>query len=92
MRKIRRIIVYRSAKARDAMDLGYARAREQDLTGQVTELQVAGCAKIFSEKASGARGDRAELARVIKRLQPGDVLVVTRLDRLARAPVHPAWP
>jgi DNA invertase Pin-like site-specific DNA recombinase len=34
--------------------------------------------------ASGARGDRAELARVIKRLQPGDVLVVTRLDRMAR--------
>jgi DNA invertase Pin-like site-specific DNA recombinase len=60
------------------MDLGYARVstREQDLTGQVTELQVAGCAKIFSEKASGARR----------------VLVVTRLDRLARAPVHPAWP
>jgi DNA invertase Pin-like site-specific DNA recombinase len=46
-------------------------------------MRAAGCAKIFSEKASGARGDRAELARVIKRLQPGDVLVVTRLDRLA---------
>jgi Resolvase, N terminal domain len=58
--------------------------REQDLTGQIAELQAAGCAKIFSEKASGARGDRAELARVIKRLQPGDVLVVTRLDRLSR--------
>jgi DNA invertase Pin-like site-specific DNA recombinase len=55
------------------------------LTGQVAELQAAGCAKIYSEKASGARGDRAELARVIKRLQPGDVLVVTRLDRLARS-------
>jgi DNA invertase Pin-like site-specific DNA recombinase len=55
------------------------------LTGQVSELQAAGCAKIYSEKASGARDDRAELARVIKRLQPGDVLVVTRLDRLARS-------
>src|SRR5580704_3156104 len=67
------------------MDLGYARVstREQDLTGQVAELRAAGCAKIYSEKASGARCDRAELARVIKRLQPGDVLVVTRLDRLA---------
>ena len=62
------------------MDLGYARVstREQDLTGQVAELQAAGCAKIYSEKASGARGDRAELARVIKRLQPEDVLAVTR--------------
>ena len=69
------------------MDLGYARVstREQDLTGQVAELRAAGCAKIYSEKASGARGDRAELARVLKRLQPGDVLVVTRLDRLARS-------
>jgi DNA invertase Pin-like site-specific DNA recombinase len=69
------------------MDLGYARVstREQDLTGQIAELQAAGCAKIFSEKASGVRSDRAELARVIKRLQPGDVLVVTRLDRLARS-------
>src|SRR5580704_13606383 len=69
------------------MDLGYARVstREQDLTGQVAELRAAGCAKIYSEKASGARGDRAELARLIKRLQPGDVLVVTRLDRLARS-------
>jgi DNA invertase Pin-like site-specific DNA recombinase len=55
------------------------------LTGQIAELQAAGCARIYSEKASGARGDRAELARVIKRLQPGDVLVVTRLDRLARS-------
>jgi hypothetical protein len=58
---------------------------------------AAGCAKIFSEKASGARGDRAELARVIKRLQPGDVLVVTRLDRLARSTPPPkglalGWP
>jgi DNA invertase Pin-like site-specific DNA recombinase len=69
------------------MELGYARVstREQDLTGQLAELRVAGCTKIYSEKASGARGDRAELARVIKRLQPGDVLVVTRLDRLARS-------
>jgi DNA invertase Pin-like site-specific DNA recombinase len=89
MRKIRRIIVAYNVlhKRGDAMDLGYARVstREQDLTGQVAELRAAGCAKVFSEKASGARGDRAELARMIKRLQPGDVLVVTRLDRLARS-------
>jgi DNA invertase Pin-like site-specific DNA recombinase len=69
------------------MNLGYARVstREQDLSGQIAELQAVGCAKIYSEKASGARGDRAELALVIKRLQAGDVLVVTRLDRLARS-------
>jgi DNA invertase Pin-like site-specific DNA recombinase len=66
---------------------GYARVstREQDLTGQVAELLAAGCVKVFKEKASGARGDRAELAKVVKRLELGDVLLVTRLDRLARS-------
>src|SRR5262245_37576184 len=44
-----------------------------------------GCAKVFKEKVSGAKTDRAELAKVIRRLEPGDVLVATRLDRLARA-------
>jgi DNA invertase Pin-like site-specific DNA recombinase len=69
------------------MEIGYARVstREQDLSGQLAELTTAGCAKVYREKASGARGDRAELAKVMKRLQPGDVLVVTRLDRLARS-------
>jgi DNA invertase Pin-like site-specific DNA recombinase len=55
------------------------------LSGQLAELRAAGCAKVYSEKASGARGDRAELRKVIDRLEPGDVLVVTRLDRLARS-------
>jgi DNA invertase Pin-like site-specific DNA recombinase len=69
------------------MEIGYARVstREQDVSGQVAELTAAGCAKVFKEKASGARGDRAELAKVLRRLEPGDVLVVTRLDRLARS-------
>ena len=40
---------------------------------------------MFREKQSGAKSDRAELAKVIRRLEPGDVLVVTRLDRLARS-------
>ena len=40
---------------------------------------------MFKEKVSGAKTDRAELAKVIRTLQPGDVLVVTRLDRLARS-------
>jgi DNA invertase Pin-like site-specific DNA recombinase len=69
------------------MIVGYARVstREQCFNGQLAELQPAGCAKVYSEKASGARGDRAELRKVTDRLQPGDVLVVTRLDRLARS-------
>src|SRR5262245_39067696 len=66
---------------------GYARvsSRDQDLTSQVAELHAAGCAKIYREKVSGAKTDRAELAKVMRVLQKGDVLVVTRLDRLARS-------
>ena len=48
-------------------------------------MTAAGCAKVYREKVSGAQTDRAELAKVIGRLESGDVLVVTRLDRLARS-------
>jgi DNA invertase Pin-like site-specific DNA recombinase len=41
--------------------------------------------KVFQEKVSGAKTDRPELAKVLRRLEAGDVLVVTRLDRLARS-------
>jgi DNA invertase Pin-like site-specific DNA recombinase len=66
---------------------GYARVSTagQDLAAQNAELMAAGCAKVFKEKQSGAKTDRAELAKVVRRLEPGDVLVVTRLDRLARS-------
>ena len=46
---------------------------------------AAGCAKVYREKASGAKSDRAELAKVMSKMEPGDVLVVCRLDRLARS-------
>jgi DNA invertase Pin-like site-specific DNA recombinase len=59
--------------------------RDQDLAAQCAELMAAGCAKVFREKVSGAKTDRAELAKVLRRLEAGDVLVVTRLDRLARS-------
>ena len=66
---------------------GYGRVSTngQELAGQVAELMAAGCAKVFKEKASGAKTDRPELARVIRGLEDGDVLMVTRLDRLARS-------
>jgi len=66
---------------------GYARVstKGQELAGQIAELMAAGCAKVFREKASGAKTDRPELARVIRGLEVGDVLIVTRLDRLARS-------
>jgi DNA invertase Pin-like site-specific DNA recombinase len=66
---------------------GYARVstRDQDLAAQDAELMAAGCAKVFREKVSGAKTDRPELAKAISRLESGDVLIVTRLDRLARS-------
>jgi DNA invertase Pin-like site-specific DNA recombinase len=69
------------------MIYGYARVSTdgQTIDAQVDELTKAGAAKVFSETASGAKTDRRALAEVMKALQPGDVLVVTRLDRLARS-------
>lgn len=67
--------------------IGYARVSTegQSLSAQVAELQAANCDPIFREKISGARSDRKQLARLMASLQTGDVLVVTRLDRLARS-------
>ena len=66
---------------------GYARVStdDQDLTLQRAALKEAGCKQIFEEKASGAKRDRPELARMLEQLREGDVVVVTRLDRLARS-------
>jgi DNA invertase Pin-like site-specific DNA recombinase len=71
----------------DVAHLGYARVSSdgQSLTAQVAELKAAACAEIFQEKVSGAKSDRKQLARLIGRLGKDDVLVVTRLDRLARS-------
>jgi len=51
----------------------------------VTQLRAAGAEKIFKETASGASSDRAQLRRALAQLGKGDVLTVTRLDRLARS-------
>jgi DNA invertase Pin-like site-specific DNA recombinase len=48
-------------------------------------LRAAGAERTFSEKVSGAKTDRKELAKAIDALGAGDVLLVTRLDRLARS-------
>src|SRR5882724_1179119 len=66
---------------------GYARVSTdgQSLSAQLAELKTAKCTKIFQEKISGARSDRRQLARLMAILAKGDVLVVTRLDRLARS-------
>lgn len=68
--------------------LGYARVSTngQTLEIQHEALKGAGCAKIYAEKLSGARADnRPQLDRMLRALRPGDVVVVTRLDRLARS-------
>ena len=69
------------------MIYGYARVSTdgQSLDAQVKQLRAAGAEKVLKETASGAKTDRAQLARVIGQLEKGDVLMVTRLDRLARS-------
>jgi DNA invertase Pin-like site-specific DNA recombinase len=67
--------------------IGYARVSTtgQDYNGQIAALEAAGCVKIYREKITGARADRPELAKMLRALEPGDVVVVARLDRLARS-------
>lgn len=69
------------------MLIGYARVSTQDQNPQlqIDALQQAGCDKIFTEKASGARADRPELQAALDYMRDGDTLVVWRLDRLARS-------
>ncbi len=66
---------------------GYARVSTdgQTLAAQSAQLHAAGCVRVYAEKTSGARSNRIELTKLLKRLQPGDQVVVTRLDRLARS-------
>src|SRR5215207_4972896 len=67
---------------------GYARVStlDQDLAIQRAALKAAGCGVIRAEKASGSRRDgRTELQVLLDFVQPGDTLVVTRIDRLARS-------
>jgi len=67
--------------------VGYARVSTsgQTLEAQVEQLTAAGCAVLFKETASGAKGDRRQLKRMLGSLEPGDQVVVTRIDRLARS-------
>ena len=68
------------------MDIGYARVSTQDqsLDSQTDTLKKAGCEKIYTEKAGGGRTQRKELEECLEYLRDGDILVVTKLDRLGR--------
>ncbi|MFJ2456689.1 recombinase family protein [Pseudomonas protegens] len=67
--------------------IGYARVStdDQDLRNQRDELHAIGCTRIFSEKITGTHAKRPELGRLLDYLRAGDVVTVTRLDRLARS-------
>src|ERR1700689_3376469 len=69
------------------MIYGYARVSTdgQSVEAQIAALTVAGAEKVFREVASGAKTDRAQLRRLLDQLDAGDVVTVTRLDRLARS-------
>lgn len=73
------------------MNIGYARVstEEQNLDLQIQALEAAGCAKIFRDHGvSGAARERPGLARALKHVKDGDVLVVWKLDRLGRSLPH----
>lgn len=67
--------------------IGYARVSTtgQTLEAQLEQLTAVGCATIYRETASGAKSDRKQMRRMIDALEPGDIVTVTRIDRLARS-------
>ncbi|MGB6057611.1 MAG: recombinase family protein [Microthrixaceae bacterium] len=70
--------------------IGYARVstEEQTLDLQIDALTDAGCSKIYTDKISGSRSDRPELAKALDYVRAGDTLAVWRLDRLGRSVRH----
>ncbi|MCJ8519741.1 DNA invertase Pin-like site-specific DNA recombinase [Pseudorhizobium tarimense] len=70
------------------MLIGYARvskADDQETGALLRALKAAGCKRVFEERASGGRWDRPELHRLLAELDPNDVVVVWKLDRLTRS-------
>ncbi|MBX5191437.1 recombinase family protein [Rhizobium sp. NZLR3b] len=72
-----------------AVMIGYARTSTTDqkagLEAQLRDLQAAGCTKVFQEQLSSVANERPQLERALEFVREGDVLVVTKLDRLARS-------
>lgn len=70
--------------------IGYARVStdEQNTAAQRNALRAAGCQTVYEDKASGAARERPQLASALAKVEPGDTLVVVRIDRLARSLAH----
>jgi DNA invertase Pin-like site-specific DNA recombinase len=68
------------------MIIGYARVstQEQNLDRQIDQLIEAGCEKIFKEKVTGTKSERAELGKMMEQLRSGDTVIITELTRLSR--------
>lgn len=83
--------VFRTGKRTTALShIGYARVStlDQNPALQLDALAAAGCAKVFEDRASGAKADRAGLAAAVSYARDGDVLIVWKLDRLGRSLPH----
>src|SRR5699024_7617333 len=71
------------------MKYGYARVStvNQDLEGQLQALRNEGCDSIFQDKLTGTNKNRPQLQELLYKIQVGDTLIVTKLDRLARSAI-----
>ena len=69
------------------MKYGYARVstRQQDLEGQLRQLEEERCDRVYFEKITGTKSDRPEFQKLLQEIETGDTLVVTKLDRFARS-------
>jgi hypothetical protein len=81
------IFLCKRYRHKSRMKYGYARVSTdgQSVAAQVVALRAAGATKVFREVASGAKSDRRQLRKAVTTLGAGDLLMVTRLDRLARS-------
>jgi DNA invertase Pin-like site-specific DNA recombinase len=75
----------RNSPAKPPSRLARVSTYGQTLDAQLEQLRAAGSTKIYREKVTGARADRRELLKLLAAIAPGDVVMVTRIDRLARS-------